>query len=226
MTYRYTPLVLGALALSTTALAEAPSPGIDWDLDDAMYQVDQQTDNFKSAMAQVSYSWSGEETTSGTGVMFINERGDMRFSQPNGNVLLVDGDSSQAYDKAAGTVTEYRFRDHPERVEPYVRLGFSIFGDDLEDDYLMTIIGEENVGDARTLVFELTPKSDRVRQVVGKVKLNIDQASWMPVRQTIDSIARKSTITITYTGMARNLQLNPDLFDDKWPKGTEKVKPE
>lgn len=226
MTYRNTLPVLAALALSTTALAQAPSPAIDWDMDDAMDQVAQQTENFKSAMAHVEYSWSGAETTSGSGTMFVNEDGDIRFSNSNGDVLLVQSSSSQAYSKANSTVTEYRLRDHPERVERFVRLGFSIFGRDLSDDYLMTILGEEQVGDARTLVFELTPKSDDTRQVVGKVKLNIDQASWMPVRQTIDSITRKSTLTIDYTGMARNLRLNPALFDDDWPKGTKEVDPE
>ena len=31
-------------------------------------------------------------------------------------------------------------------------------------------------------------------------------------------------VLITYSGMARNLALNADLFNVKWPKGTEIVK--
>ncbi len=32
------------------------------------------------------------------------------------------------------------------------------------------------------------------------------------------------TVTNTFSGMARNLELNPDLFKDRWPRGTEKIK--
>jgi len=30
-------------------------------------------------------------------------------------------------------------------------------------------------------------------------------------------------VTITCTGMARDLKLNPDSFKEKWPRGTEKA---
>ena len=33
-----------------------------------------------------------------------------------------------------------------------------------------------------------------------------------------------TTVTMTYTGMARNLDLKPELFKDKWPRGTKKIR--
>ena len=92
----------------------------------------------------------------------------------------------------------------------------------MQDRYLITIIGEEELGDTRTLVLELTPERDAERAVVGKIKLWIDQASWMPRRQEFSSTGDGVTTTLDYTDMARNLRLNPDLFDDDWPKGTDK----
>ena len=46
----------------------------------------------------------------------------------------------------------------------------------------------------------------------------------MPVKQVVSHVASGDTLTVTYTGMARNLKLNPDLFKAKWPKGTQRIK--
>ena len=113
---------------------------------------------------------------------------------------------------------------HKERMEPFARLGFTTTGKELKDDYLVTLLGEDRIGERRVVGVELTPKSEKVRQTVGNIRLWIDQASWMPVRQEIAHVSSGETLTIDYTGMARNLNLNPDLFKDKWPKGTQKIR--
>lgn len=201
-------------------------PSIDWDLDDAIRQIDGQADNFESAMARVGLlrtAADGSTIAEHSGNGFINERGDIRYSQDDGQrTLLVDGNTVQDYYPSTKTVHEYSLSKHKNRLEPYYRLGFSVAGRDMQDRYLITILGEEAIGDTRTLVLELTPERDEERAVVGKIKLWIDQASWMPRRQEFSSTGDGATTTIDYTDMARNLRLNPDLFDDDWPKGTEK----
>jgi outer membrane lipoprotein-sorting protein len=139
-------------------------------------------------------------------------------------ITLVDKSTVMAFDREAMKVEEYSLRTHKDRLEPYIRLGFSTTGKDMEDDYLITILGEETIGDSRTLVMELTPEKDSVRETVGKVKLWINQSSWMPKRQAFSSTSDGTTLTITYSGMARNLKLNPDLFREDWPREAEKVK--
>jgi outer membrane lipoprotein-sorting protein len=109
-------------------------------------------------------------------------------------------------------------------MEPYARLGFTTTGKELKDDYLLTLLGEDRIGDRRVVGLELTPKSEKVRETVGNIRLWIDQASWMPVRQQIAHVSTGETLTIDYMGMARNLNLNPKLFDDDWPKGTHKIR--
>ncbi|MGI9220537.1 MAG: LolA family protein [Woeseiaceae bacterium] len=212
------------LIVLTATAAEMPS--IDWDLDDAIRQIDGQADNFESAMARVDFvrtAADGSTDTAHSGNGFINERGDIRYSQDGGQrTMLVDGNTVYDYDAGTSTVHSYSLSKHKTRLEPYYRLGFSVAGRDMQDRYLITIIGEEEIGDTRTLVLELTPERDEERAVVGKIKLWIDQSSWMPRRQEFSSTGDGVTTTIDYTDMARNLRLNPDLFDDDWPKGTEK----
>ena len=221
--------VLGAATVLLVSVALADDmPGIDWDLDDAIRQIDGQADNFESAMARVEFASTdidGATVKSHSGNGFINGDGDIRYSQDGGErVLLVDRNTVQDYDSSASTVHEYSLSKHKSRLEPYYRLGFSISGRDMQDRYLVTIIGEQQIGDTRTLVLELTPERDDERAVVGKIKLWIDQSSWMPRRQEFSSTGNGMTTTLDYTSMARNLRLNPDLFDDDWPKGTDKEK--
>ncbi|MEL7450574.1 MAG: outer membrane lipoprotein-sorting protein [Pseudomonadota bacterium] len=220
---------LGVAALLGSQLSVAAAPDIKWELDDAIRQIERQADDFSTAMAQteiVKVDGDGSELERTTGTKFIRSDGRMRYRiDGSDRIILTDKRIVEDYDGAAKTVTEYRLSKHKDRLEPFMRLGFSATGKDLKDDFLITIIGEETLGDARTLVLELTPKRDGVRASVSKARLWIDQASWMPRRQEFNSPADGSTTTINYSGMARNLKLNPDLFDGNWPRGTEKIDP-
>ena len=206
----------------------ADMPSIDWDLDDAIRQIDGQADNFETAMARVEFTvkdGDGQVIDSHFGNGFIRKDGDMRYSQDGGNrVVIVDGDTVSDYNRATETVTTHSLRRNEGALEGFYRLGFSIAGRDMKDRYLVTILGEEELGDSRTLVLELTPERDSERAVVGKIRLWIDQSSWMPRRQEFSSRGDGSTTTVDYTDMARNLRLNPDLFDTNWPRGTKRIR--
>jgi len=215
---------LTVLFMSTPIWAQAPQ--ISWDLDEAISQIDRQAGDFSTFMARaevINKDADGtEDTTIGTG--FIREDGMMRYDPDDSDTqFLVDRNKVMVHNKAEKTVNEYRFRDHKDRLEPFIRLGFSNTGKDLRDNYLITILGEEQIGDARTLQLELTPKKDNVRQTVRTVTLWIDQASWMPKRQLINA-TDGSTMTITYSGIARNIKLRSELFSDRWPRGTEVIR--
>ena len=206
----------------------AQAPTINWSLDDAIQQIERQAKDFDTAMARVEMVRTddgGKEIEMSTGTGFFREDGTMRYNIDGGQrVTFIDRSTVSRYNAETNTVEEYSLRKHKELLEPFVRLGFSTTGKDMKKDYLVTIIGEQEVGDSRAVVMELIPKGDSVRETVRGVTLYIDQASWMPVRQVFKSTKDGTTLTITYTGMARNLKLNPDLFKDRWPKGTEKVK--
>ena len=138
--------------------------------------------------------------------------------------MLVTKSEVQDYDPVRALVDRYSLSKHKTRLEPYARLGFTTTGKDLRDDYLVTLLGEDFVNGRRIVGLELTPKKERAREVVARLQLWIDQASWMPVKQVIVHVASGDTLTISYYGMARNLKLNPDLFKAKWPKGTQQLK--
>jgi outer membrane lipoprotein-sorting protein len=223
---RISSLFVAAIALTVAAPVYSQAPAIEWSLDDAVRQIERQVGDFQTAMARVEVVWTdgdGAEESRTTGTTFIREDGRFRVRFDGGErETLVDRNTVMMYDATASLVKEYSVRSHPDRLEPYARLGFSVTGKDLEDDYLLTIMGEDEIGSSRALVLELTPEREAVRQVVRNIRLYIDQASWMPVRQEISATAGGRTLTMTYSGMARNLKLNPELFQENWPRGTDK----
>ncbi len=220
---------VGALILCFAAWpAVAMENELGWTLDSALKQVDRQSKDFKTLLAEVKATSAGHDgavTGSLAGRLYMNQNGEMRIvvADGGGREVLVTRSEVQEYDPTAEVVERYSLSKHKNRMEPYARLGFTDTGKDLRNDFLVTLMGEEMIGDERTLVLELTPKSDRERQIVSTVKLWINEASWMPMRQIIEHVADRETLTIEYSGMARNLNLNPDIFKAKWPRGTKRV---
>jgi outer membrane lipoprotein-sorting protein len=158
--------------------------------------------------------------------VYVDEHGDVRIDidSPDKRTILVTRGDLYIYTPKTALVEQYSLRKHKNRLEPFVRLGFSTTGKKLEDDFLVTSLGEDDIGESRAIGLELTPKKEKDRATVAKVRVWIDQASWMPKRQEITDTQAGETLTVTYERMARNLKLNPDLFKNKWPKGTDKVR--
>ena len=220
------PLVATA-TMAAPALAEGPK--ISWDLDDALKQVDRQADDFNSAMARVEVvrrDLGGQELSREQGTVFMDRNGKIRLDTdtPNQRTYLVAKGTLYIHFPAEERVEVYSLSRHKDRIEPFIGLGFTDSGRDLKDDYLLTSLGERDVGTSRSLGLELTPEKEKARAVMGKAQLWIDQASWMPSEQVITASSRGEEITLTYTFVARNLELNPDLFSTKWPRGTDKQK--
>lgn len=217
----------GVLAL-VTASAFAAENELGWTLDSALKQVERQSSDFGSLLADVSAGSKGADGATAdelTGRLYMNKNGDIRIrtGDDSGREVLVTRSDVQVYDPAQQQVERYSLSKHKDRMEPYARLGFTTTGKDLKDDFLVTMLGEDHIRGERTLILALTPKRDQDRQIVGSVTLWINEASWMPMRQVIEEVAGGRTLTIEYEGTARNLNLNPDFFKASWPRGTKRV---
>ncbi len=216
-------------AVATISLVQAQENELGWTMDSAIEQLERQGRDLDTVLAQIEVEWQGAEEGSDrlrSGRIYFNDDGDFRIngSEPDKRVILLEGRSLHLYDPAASQVTEISLSRNKDRLEPFMRLGFSVTGRELDQQYLITFAGEDVFGDRRVLKLELTPKKDAVRAVVSKIEIAFDQSSWLPVRQIITHSSGTKTVTVSYTGTARNLNLNPQLFRDKWPKGTDKIR--
>ena len=223
-------LTVAAAILCLPHMALAATNELGWTLDSALKQIDRQAQDFNTALADVEAKWqaAGQDRPhrTSTGRIYVNKEGVLRFNieSPEKRTVLATKNEVQEYDPVRALVDRYSLSKHKTRLEPYARLGFTTTGKDLRDDYLVTLLGEDFVDGRRLVGLELTPKKERAREVVARLQLWIDQASWMPVKQVIVHVASGDTLTVTYYGMARNLKLNPDLFKARWPKGTQELK--
>ena len=218
-------VALCALVFAGTVAAQNE---LGWTLDSALKQVERQSKDFSSLLAEVSAvskSAEGEIVGELTGRLYMNKNGDIRIQvgDDSGREVLVTRSEVQEYDPAQQLVERYSLSKHKDRMEPYARLGFTTTGKDLKDDFLVTMLGEDNIRGERALMLQLTPKRDRDRQVVSSITLWINQASWMPMRQVIEEVQNRQTLTVDYAGAARNLNLNPEFFKSNWPRGTKRV---
>ncbi|MDJ0926576.1 MAG: hypothetical protein QNJ73_02910 [Gammaproteobacteria bacterium] len=76
---------------------------------------------------------------------------------------LVERNRVSVFDAKAEQIEQYSLSKHKDRLELYVRLGFSTTGKELKDGYLLTSLGDEHISESRTLGIDMTPK----RHVAG-----------------------------------------------------------
>ena len=219
-------LALLAILISGPSLAQKNELG--WTMDSAIKQLDRQGSDFDTALADVVIDWisrDGAADKGNRGRIYLNSRGEVRIhiNSPEERTVLIRGSDVLLYDPAKAIVDEFS-RSKDNRLEIYTILGFSMTGKSLTKDYLVTFLGEDEISNRRVIGLELTPKSDAQRASVSSIQLWIDQASWLPVKQVIKHTPSGQSITATFSGTARNLSLNPELFKANWPKGTKKVR--
>jgi outer membrane lipoprotein-sorting protein len=96
----------------------------------------------------------------------------------------------------------------------------------LKKNYLVTVQGEEILDKQKTVLLELTPKSDEVRSQVSKIQLWIDEATWLPAQQKFFETGSGDYFVIRYTNVIRNTRISDSRFKPRWPRGTTKIKPQ
>ena len=77
----------------------------------------------------------------------------------------------------------------------------------------------------KTLVLELTPKSEDVRQQITKIQMWIDQSSWLPIQQKFFEAGSGDYFQFHYSNMMKNLKISDSKFKQDWPKDANRVKP-
>jgi outer membrane lipoprotein-sorting protein len=149
-------LVSVVLAVMFSNATFAQQNELNWTMDRAVRQLDRQGSDFESVLAEVDIDWTGQAQDVDrirSGRIYFNDRGEFRISadMPKKRTILLEGRTVHFYDPEAARVDQYSLSRHKDRLEVFIPLGFSTTGKDLEDDFLVTFIGEEIIGDRRTL---------------------------------------------------------------------------
>jgi len=180
-----------ALGLLFSAVASVAAKGDDAKaLEKVLSQMDAAAANFKSA--QADFVWEQyfkvvDEHDSQKGTIYYRKNGKelqmmADLTDPPKSVLF-SGGKVQVYEPKIDRLTPYEAGKNREAVESFLVLGFGGSGHDLLKSFDVKYLGTETIDGLTTAKLELTPKSERVRNMFAKIVLWIDPARGISLQQ-------------------------------------------
>jgi len=201
-----------------------------WTLEGVLTMLDHSAQDFHTLTADIEhikYTAIVKDISTETGQVFVRRDDKMRidFLKPDPRTVLRNGDSLYIYTPKISRVEEYNIGKHKSFADQYLALGFGTKGETLKKNYVLTLIGEEEFDNRKTIVLELTPKSDQARTQISRIRMWIDEASWLPVQQKFFETGSDDYFLSHYTHIMKNLKIGEAKFKPDWPKGIKVEKP-
>ena len=201
-----------------------------WTLDGAFAMMDRGAKDFRSLNADienVKYTAVVKDTSTESGKIYVRHDQKMRIdiTKPEPRTILRTGDSLFLYNPKLNRVEEYDLGKNRAMVDQYIRLGFGTKSEDLRKSYDVALSSEDELDGKRTLVLELTPRSESVRAQITKIQMWIDTSSWLPAQQKFFETGSGDYILFHYTNMMKNLKIPDFRFKQNWPKNASHEKP-
>ncbi|HKN73940.1 MAG TPA: outer membrane lipoprotein-sorting protein [Candidatus Acidoferrum sp.] len=219
---------LGAMAIAIGAgAAQTPSK---WTIESVLAMMDRSAKGFRSLTADIEnikYTAVVKDTSTETGKIWVRHDQKMRieFTKPEPRTILRTGNSLFLYNPKLNRVEEYDLGKNSAMVDQYIRLGFGTKSEDLKKSYLVTVTGEEELDKRKTVLLELTPKSEQMRNQITRIQMWIDEATWLPIQQKFYETGSGDYILFHYTNPLEDLKINESEFKQDWPKNASHEKP-
>lgn len=193
-------------------------------------QLDEAAKDFKSLSAEfertkVTVVVNDRSTETGT-LLVRGEKMRLEMNPPDARVVLRNGDNFYIFNPGLKRVEEYNVGRNRALADQFLKLGFGTSGKELEKGYLVTVEGEPDLGDMKTVELELTPRSDEARGQFSKIEIWLDESNWLPLQQELFETGSGDYTTIKYSKIVRNPNIPESRFKPHWPKGTAVVKPQ
>jgi len=198
--------------------------------EEILKQMSRSAGEFRSLSADLEHSKYTDvvkDTSIETGQILVRHDEKMRIEiqKPDAKTILRSGNVLFVYTPKINRVEEYDLGKNRAMVDQYVLLGFGTKGEDLKKGYLLTVLGEETIDSHKTVLLELTPRSERVRSQISKIHIWIDEASWIPVQQKFFETGSGDYFIFHYKNIALNGKVSDSRFKPPWPKNATVVKP-
>jgi len=201
-----------------------------WTIEGVLGMMDKSAQDFRTLTADIEhikYTAVVKDTSTETGHIYVRRDEKMRIeiAKPDPRTILRTGDSLFLFNPKINRVEEFDLGKNRSLVDQYVLLGFGTKSDNIKKSYLVSVVGEEELDRKKTVVLELTPKSDQMRNQIIKIQMWVDEASWLPVQQKFFEAGSGDYFLFHYINAMKNLPLGDVKFKQDWPKGVTRVKP-
>jgi outer membrane lipoprotein-sorting protein len=226
----FIPLILALAAAAFSIQPGAAQTAAKWTTEGVLAMMDKSAKGFRSLTADIEnikYTAVVKDTSTETGKIWVRHDQKMRieFTKPEPRTILRTGNSLFLYNPKLNRVEEYDLGKNSAMVDQYIRLGFGTKSEDLKKSYLVTVTGEEELDKRKTVLLELTPKSDQMRSQISKIQMWIDEATWLPIQQKFYETGSGDYILFHYTNPLEDLKINESEFKQDWPKNASHEKP-
>ena len=208
----------------------AAQTSANWTIEGVLAMMDKSAQDFHTLTADIEhikYTAVVKDTSTETGHIFVRRDEKMRIeiAKPDLRTILRTGDSLFVYNPKINRVEEFDLGKNRSMVDQYVLLGFGTKSDNIKKSYLVSVVGEEELDHKKTVVLELTPKSDQIRNQIIKIQMWIDEASWLPTQQKFFEAGSGDYFLFHYINAMKNLRIGDAKFKQDWPKSVSRVKP-
>ncbi len=227
---KFIKILLASSVIAWMAAASAGQSEQRWTPEGVLAMMDKSAQDFHSLTADiehVKYTAVVQDSSSETGQIWVRRDEKMRIEigKPDLKTILREGESLYIYTPKINRVEEYNLGKNRAMVDQYVLLGFGTRSENMKKSYLVAVANEEELDQRKTVVIELTPKSDEIRRQISKIQMWIDESSWVPVQQKFLEAGSGDYFLFHYTNIVKNAQLPDSRFKQDWPKGVNRVKP-
>jgi outer membrane lipoprotein-sorting protein len=225
---------LGIVFLSLWFLSPFPFHGQStqkWTLESALDRMDAGARDFRTLTANVEhikYTDVVKDTSTESGQMWLQKKDEkmrIEFAKPDQRTILRSGNSLVIYNPKINRVEEYDLGKDRALVDQYVRLGFGTRSEDLKKSFNVTFAGERELDGKKTLLLELTPRTEQVRAQISKIEMWVDESAWLPLQQKFFEADSGDYFIFHYSDIKKNLKIEESRFKADWPKNATKIKP-
>jgi outer membrane lipoprotein-sorting protein len=221
-----------AIQLTLIALISFCAAAEAQDLESVLNSMDKAAANFRSA--QCDFVWDQyqkvvDDHDYQKGTMYFRRQGSevemaANIASPAKKYILFTGNLVSLYEPSIDQVTQYNPGKNKADFESFLVLGFGGRGHDLEKSFDVKFAGMEQAQGVNAAKLELTPKSQRVRNMFQMITLWIDPARGVSVQQKFQEPSGDYRLA-KYSNIQLNQKIPGDVFKLKTTGHTKVVKP-
>lgn len=202
------------------------------DLESVLNSMDQTAAKFRTA--QADFDWDQYQKVVNDhdyqkGTTYFRRQGNeiemaAEFTLPVKKYVLVAGDTVSIFQPSIDQVTQYNAGKNKSDFESFLLLGFGGRGHDLTKSFDVNFGGMEQVQGVNAAKVELTPKSQRVKNMFQTITLWIDPALGVSVQQKFVEPSGDYRVA-KYSNIRLNQKIPAEAFKLKTSGHTKIVKP-
>ncbi len=172
--------------------------------------MDRAAANFSSMAGHLDYTKVtvivDDHSTESGEIFFEKSKGQTRvmiaFREPAEKYALFADGKVSLYRPKIAQVQEYQLANRQDLMEQFLLLGFGTGGEEMQEAYRISYLGEELLDGQQAYRLELLPKSAKVSVQLDRIELWISPESWQPLQQKFFEpsgdylIARYTAVTV------------------------------